>query len=215
MIELVPLALVITVSPASIIPAVLLLHTPQPRPSGLAYLAGWLLGLGGLTAVCIGVSSMLGGVRLHAPEGKPWLRIAIGIALIAFGAGRYLTRHGRDGLPGWMQSLHKVTPARAGLMGAVLALVNPKVLLICAAAGLAIGSHALGITATVAWAALFVAVAGSSVAVPVLAYVGAGERVDPPLQRFKLWMEKNNATFIAAMLLLIGLWLLYRGIHDL
>src|SRR6202000_2725286 len=114
MIELVPLALVITVSPASIIPAVLLLHTPQPRPSGLAYLAGWLLGLGGLTAVCIGVSSMLGGVRLHAPEGKPWLRIAIGIALIAFGAGRYLTRHGRDGLPGRMQPLHKVTPARAG-----------------------------------------------------------------------------------------------------
>jgi threonine/homoserine/homoserine lactone efflux protein len=215
MLELVPLALLITISPASIIPAMLLLHTPRPRPSGLAYLAGWLLGLGGLTAVCIQISDLLGGVNLRLPEGKPWVRIAIGMALIAFGVIRFVTRGGRDRLPGWMQSLHNVTPARAGALGAVLAVLNPKVLLICAAAGLAIGTHALGATATFASAALFVAVAGSSVAVPVLAYAGAGERVDAPLQRFKGWMERNNATLIAGMLLVIGLWLVYRGIHSL
>ena len=48
MVELLPLALVITVSPLSIIPGVLVLHAPHPRESSLAYLAGWLLGLAGL-----------------------------------------------------------------------------------------------------------------------------------------------------------------------
>jgi len=37
-----PLALVVALSPLSIIPAVLVLHTPRPRPTGLAFLVGWL-----------------------------------------------------------------------------------------------------------------------------------------------------------------------------
>ena len=41
---LIPLALVVAVSPLSIIPAVLVLQTPRPRPTGLAFLGGWLLG---------------------------------------------------------------------------------------------------------------------------------------------------------------------------
>jgi hypothetical protein len=41
--ELIPLALVVALSPLSIIPAVMVLHTP--RPTGLAFLAGWLIGL--------------------------------------------------------------------------------------------------------------------------------------------------------------------------
>ena len=43
--ELIPLALVVALSPLSIIPAVMVLHTPRPRPTGLAFLAGWLIGL--------------------------------------------------------------------------------------------------------------------------------------------------------------------------
>jgi hypothetical protein len=60
MVELLPLALVITVSPLSIIPGVLVLHTPHPRETSLAYLAGRLSGLAGLTAIFIGISDMLG-----------------------------------------------------------------------------------------------------------------------------------------------------------
>ena len=44
LIELIPLALVVALSPVSIIPAVLVLQTPRPRPAGLAFLAGWLIG---------------------------------------------------------------------------------------------------------------------------------------------------------------------------
>jgi hypothetical protein len=35
------------------------------------------------------------------------------------------------------------------------------------------------------------------------------------LERLKNWMEKNNAVLVAAILVLIGLIVLYKGIHAL
>jgi|SRR5271166_2760121 len=215
MVELLPVALVITVSPLSIIPAVLVLHAPQPRPSSLAYLAGWLLGLAGLTAIFIGISDMLGGLTDSPPAWASWLRIGVGAALIVFGVIRWLTRRGHDHIPAWMRSMTSVTPLRAAVTGAALTVVNLKVLFICAVAGLAIGADALGVAGTVLSAALFVAVAGSSVAIPVLAYGVAGDRLDAPLERLKNWMEKHNASLVAAILVVIGLVVLYKGIHHL
>jgi sulfite exporter TauE/SafE len=206
---------VITVSPLSIIPGVLVLHAPHPRETSLAYLAGWLLGLTGLTAIFIGISDMLGGLKESPPAWASWLRISVGAALIVFGVIRWLTRRGHDHIPAWMRTMNSVTPMRAAVTGAALTVVNPKVLFICAAAGLAIGTDALGVAGTVLSAALFVAVAGSSVALPVLAYAGAGERLDAPLERLKNWMEKHNASLVAAILVVIGLVVLYKGIHAL
>ncbi|MGY4649333.1 putative tellurium resistance membrane protein TerC [Mycobacterium sp. URHB0021] len=96
-----------------------------------------------------------------------------------------------------------------------LVVVNPKVLFICAAAGLAIGSAGLGIAGAWTSEAFYVLVAASSVAVPVLAYAAAGERLDGPLARLKDWMERHNAALVAAILIVIGLVLLYKGIHGL
>jgi hypothetical protein len=215
MAELLPLALVITVSPLSIIPAVLVLQAPRPRPSGLAYLAGWLFGLSALTAVAIGISGMLGGLKSSPPQWASWLRIAVGSALIVFGAVRWLTRRGHDHMPAWMRTLTTVSPARAAITAAALTVVNPKVLFVCAAAGLEIGTDAMDVTGNVVSAALFIAVAASSVAVPILAYAAAGERLDAPLQRLNVWLEKHNAALVAAILVLIGLMVLYKGIHAL
>jgi cadmium resistance protein CadD (predicted permease) len=215
MVELLPLALVITVSPLSIIPGVLVLHAPHPRESSLAYLAGWLLGLAGLTAIFIGISDMLGGLKDSPPAWASWLRISVGAALIVFGVIRWMTRRGHDHIPAWMRTMTSVTPMRAAVTGAALTVVNPKVLFICAAAGLAIGTDALGVAGTVQSAALFVAVAGSSVAIPLLAYAGVGERLNAPLERLKNWMEKHNAALVAAILVVIGLVVLYKGIHAL
>jgi threonine/homoserine/homoserine lactone efflux protein len=118
-------------------------------------------------------------------------------------------------MPGWMQSITKLTPVKAGAAGTALTVVNPKVLFICAAAGLAIGSAGLGSThawVTMAW---YVAVAGSTVAIPILAYVVSGDRLDEPLRRLKDWMESQHAVLVAAILIVIGLLVLYKGIHGL
>jgi predicted negative regulator of RcsB-dependent stress response len=53
------------------------------------------------------------------------------------------------------------------------------------------------------------------VAIPVLAYQFAGERLDAPLDRVKDWMERNHAALVAGIVLVIGAALLYKGIHAL
>ena len=73
--ELIPLALVVALSPLSIIPAVLVLHTPRPRPTGLAFLAGWVVGLAALTAIFVEVSSLAGGLGNKPPSWASWVRI--------------------------------------------------------------------------------------------------------------------------------------------
>src|SRR3954467_2877173 len=87
--ELIPLALVVALSPLSIIPAVLVLHTRRPRPTGLAFLAGWLIGLTALTAIFLEVSSLLGGLGDKPPGWASWLRIVVGAALSVFGIYRW------------------------------------------------------------------------------------------------------------------------------
>jgi threonine/homoserine/homoserine lactone efflux protein len=213
--ELIPLALVVAFSPLSIIPAVLVLHTPRPRPTGLAFMAGWLIGLAALTAIFLEVSNLLGGLRGNPPSWAAWLRIGIGAVLIVFGVYRWLTRKRSEHMPGWMQSLSKLSPPRAAAAAAALTVVNPKVLFICTAAGLAIGSEGLG--STRAWVAVvwYVAVAGSTVALPILAYAVSGDRLDGPLARLKDWMERQHAALVAAILVVIGLLVIYKGIHGL
>jgi hypothetical protein len=212
---LIPLALVISLSPLSIIPAVLVLQAPRPRPSSLAFLGGWLLGLAALTALSVAASGALGGLHKSPPTWASWLRVVLGSALILFGIYRWVTRHGHSDSPAWMRSFASITPARAGLTGAVLAVVRPDVSLICVAAGLAIGGSGLGAAGDWVCAAFFVAGAASTVAIPILAYLGAGERLDEPLARLKDWMERNNAALLAVVLVVIGLMVLYNGIHAL
>ena len=213
--ELIPLALVVALSPLSIIPAVLVLHTPRPRPTGLAFLAGWLVGLAALTAIFVEVSNLLGGVGNKPPGWASWLRVVVGAALIVFGVYRWLTRTRSAHTPRWMQSMSKLTPLRAAAMAAVLTVANPKVLFICAAAGLAIGSAGLGTTGVWIAEVWYVVVAASTVAIPILAYAVSGDRLDEPLTKLKDWMERQHATLVAAILFVIGLVVLYKGIHGL
>ncbi len=212
--ELIPLALVIALSPLSIIPAVLALSTPAPRPTGLAFLAGWLIGLSVLTVIFLEVSSLV--VDLNKPpRWASWVRIVLGAALIVFGVYRWFTRKQAAHTPAWMQRLGKLTPSRAGLTAVALTVVNPKVFFMCAAAGLAIGTEGLGSSRVWIGVVWFVAIAGSTVAIPILAYAVSGDRLDQTLQRVKDWMEQQHATLVAAILIVIGILVLYKGIHKL
>jgi threonine/homoserine/homoserine lactone efflux protein len=212
--ELIPLALVVALSPLSIIPAILVLHTPKPRPTGLAFLAGWLFGLAALTAIFVEVSGLLGGMD-KAPGWASWLRVAVGVALIAFGIYKWLTRKRSEHMPKWLSSLTTISPGRAVVTAAALVVINPKVLFICAAAGLAIGTEGLGRSGVWLAELCYVLVAASTVAIPILAYTVSGDRLDPALATLKDWMERQHAVLLAVILVAIGILLLYKGIHGL
>ena len=142
-------------------------------------------------------------------------RLVIGALLIVFGIYRWATRKQSVHEPAWMRKLTGVTPGRAFATAAVLAVVNPKVLFMCIAAGVTIDTDQL--TRPQAWAAVlyFTIVAGSSVAIPILTYAVAGERLDPAMARLGAWLHRQHAALVAAILIAIGLLVLYKGIHHL
>ncbi|MEO8816517.1 MAG: GAP family protein [Mycobacterium sp.] len=212
---LIPLALVIALSPLTVIPAVLVLQTPRPRATSLGFLAGWLAGLAILTAIFVTASGLLGGLHRTPPSWASWLRIVVGTALVVFGVYRWLARHNHADMPGWLRSLTELTPLRAVLTAVVLAAARPEVLFMCAAAGLSIGSAGLGVTSSWAVATLFVAVAGASVTIPVLGYVIASNRLGPALARLKDWLAQQHAALLAIVLVVIGALVVYHGIDAL
>lgn len=213
--ELIPLALVIALSPLSIIPAVLVLQAERPRPTGLAFLVGWMIGLGALTLIFVEVSGLLGGGLGRQPHWAPYVRIVAGAALIAFGVYKWVTRKNAEHTPKWMSSFATIAPRRAFVTAIILVFVNPKVLFMCLAAGLAIGTEGLGRTGALLGTAFFVALAASTVLLPVLAYALSGDRLDPVLARVGNWMEAQHAVLIAAILVVLGLLVLYKGVHGL
>jgi threonine/homoserine/homoserine lactone efflux protein len=212
LVELIPLALVVALSPLSIIPGVLVLRSPRPRPAGLAFLAGWLLGLFCLAAVFLLVSGLLGDFD-KPPSWASWVRIVVGVVLIGFGIFRW-TRRGEGHTPKWMTSLTGLSPARAFLTALMLVAVNPKVFFVCAASGVAIGTSGIGVAG--AWSAVvyFALLAGSTVLIPIVAYAVYTHRLDAPLRRLGDWMEQQHAVLIAGILVVIGLLVLYKGIHG-
>jgi hypothetical protein len=212
---LVPLGLVISLSPLTVIPAVLVLQAPRPRSTGLAFFGGWLLSLAALTGLAVAATGLLGGLDKAPPRWSAWLRVVLGSALIVFGIYRWLKRDGHSESPAWMRSFANITPVRAGLTGAALAAVRPDVALICIPAGLGIGTSGLGLVGDWVAAAFFVAIAASSVAIPVLAYAAAGSRLDDTMARLKDWMDRNNAALLAAVLVVIGAMVFYHGIDAL
>jgi hypothetical protein len=213
--KLVALAAVIALSPITVIPAVLVLHAPRPRPASLAFLGGWLLGLVTLTAAFLSGSELLSGFHTTPPKWAAWVRLVFGVALLGLAAFHWFARHRHRNMPRWMRSFSTLSPTRAGVVAAVLVPLRPEVLILCAAAGLAVGNSALSAGAQLVAAAVFVVLAASTVAIPILGYVAAGDRLDDTLERLKAWMEANHDAMLAVILFLIGLLVLYNGIRTL
>lgn len=213
--ELIPLALVIAISPLSIIPGILVLSTPRPKPTSIVFLSGWVLGIAVITAAFVGTADVSSDGLDSKPSWAPYVRIAIGAALIAFGIYRWFGRHRSAHQPKWMAAMSSMGPGRAFLTAIVLTVANLKVFTMCAAAGVAIGTAALGRVGAGQAVLIFTALSASTVALPALGYLVAGERLEAPLGRVKDWMERNHSALVAGILLVIGAALVYKGIHAL
>lgn len=215
LIRLIPPALMIALSPITVIPAILVIHAPRPRSAGLAFLGGWLVGLTGLT-VFFGVTcGLLEHLQTSPPVWVSWLRMLIGSAIIAFATWRWLTRHRRSDTPSWMRPFATLTPVRAAVTAVALAPLRLEVLIMCAYAGLTIGTGGIGAINGWLHGAVFVAVAGSTVAIPILAYIGAGDRLGQELTALKGWMERHHAALEGSILVLVGVLLCFKGIRGL
>jgi threonine/homoserine/homoserine lactone efflux protein len=144
-----------------------------------------------------------------------WTKIVIGVLLLLVGIRQWRGRNGPTATPKWMTAIDDFTPVKALGLGFLLSAVNPKNLLMGAAAGVAIGSAGLSVGGEVVAIAVFTVIAASTVAVPVVAYLFAKQRMRGPLDALKAWLQDNNATVMAVLLLVIGVVLIGKGVGRL
>lgn len=139
--EILPLALGVAVSPMAVVALLLVLRGPRAGVAAPAYVLGWAVGVAAAVTVFTIAGSLLPdeGSRGSRPIGGS-IRIILG-GLLALLAARTWTLRPRTGAeprpPAWMAVVDALSPARAGGLAALLAVVTPKNLLLAADVGLA------------------------------------------------------------------------------
>ncbi|GGF12167.1 GAP family protein [Subtercola lobariae] len=215
--SILPLALGIAISPIPIIAAILMLLSPKARGTSLGFLLGWVLGI----IVAVVVFTLLSSLIPASSDGsKPTagvIKLVLGAALLFLAARQWRSRPKGDAepaLPKWMTAIDTMTAGKALGLGFLLSALNPKNLLMGVAAGVAIG--AAGVTAGEATLTIviFVVIAASTVAIPVIGYLAASSRMAAPLQALRTWLVHNNATVMSILLLVIGVVVIGKGLEN-
>lgn len=207
--DLLPLAVGVAVSPIPIIAAILMLLGRHARTTGLGFATGWLVGIVVATVVFVTIG---GAVGSQDSSSSGWIKVGLGVALLGVGIREWRNRNAEASTPKWMSAIDRLRPFAAMGIGFALAAVNPKNLVMCAAAGITIGTADLSVGSEIAAVALFSVLAATTVVIPVVAYQVAAPHLRDPLARLKVWLEANNATVMAVLILVIGVALIGKGI---
>lgn len=200
----------VALSPFPIIGIVLVLTGPRATTAGPALATGFTLGLAALAAIAF---ALLDGGGVGAGRIGALVRLAVGLLLL-FLAVRKWQKRSRPGetprVPGWMASLHDITPGRAFAAGAALGGLNPKNIAFAAAAAAAVATSYAGSRGFAA-ALAFVLLGSASVLVAVAGRLVAGAAADRPLEAVRGFMVRNGDNIVAAILALLGAKLVLQG----
>ncbi len=217
--DVLPLAVGVMISPIPIVAVILMLFTPRAHSNGPSFLAGWVGGLAIAAGVVYAIADGLDvATDSGASDGASTLKLVLGIALVLMGVRRWRNRPAPDAevsLPAWMQAIDRITPGRALGLGVLLSALNPKNLLLTIGAATAVAQLGVSTSDAVVALAVFVVVASASIAVPVAIYLFAQARAQAILDTWKTWLQDNNATVMAVLLVVIGVALFSQGLGPL
>jgi hypothetical protein len=193
-----------------------MLLSPKAHENGPAFLVGWVVGLAAVSTV---VTVISGSVSLGSGGGDSalgsLLKILLGLLLVGLAVRDFGNRPGpgeQPPLPGWMRAIDSVTAVRAFGIALLLSAVNPKNLSLTVAAAVTVAQESLSAAGVVFVLALFVILASLSIAVPVALYVFGGSSAARVLTGLRAWLNANNATVTAVLLLVIGVVLFGKGL---
>jgi len=217
--DILPLAVGVAISPLAIITVILMLASKRAKSNSLLFVIGWILGL-----------VVVGSIGLFAAETQD-LSLGTGAslavlvirfslaALLLFFAYRQWQKRPKPGheptLPKWLLSLDSFTPIKALGFAFLFSALKPKNLILTVAAALDIAQSTFSNVQSVMALALFVVIASTSVAAPVVLFLVLGEKATWMLEGLKRWFVQNNATIMFVLLLVFGAILIAEGINGI
>lgn len=216
--SILPLALGIAISPIPIIAAILMLLSPKARGTSVGFLIGWLLGIVVTVTLFTLLSSVIPESNADATQPiKGTIQLIVAALLLLLAVKQWRSRpHGDEepALPKWMQAIDGMTAGKSFGLAFLLSAVNPKNLLMGIAAGVAIGAGGLTVGETSLVILIFTVLAGCTVAIPVIAYLVAADKMAAPLEKLRTWLVHNNATVMSILLLVIGVMMIGKGLDS-
>ena len=217
--EVLPFAIGVAISPVPIIAVILVLFSARARSNGAAFLAGWVVGVALVSVVVytLADASDAGGDD-SASDVTFWINLLLGLALIllAVRSWRHQPVAGQQPKPPrWMESINSLSPLKAGGLALALSSVNPKNLALSLAAGAGLAQAGLTGADAAVGLIVFVLVASTSIAVPVVVFLTGGDRAARMLDSWKAWLSLHNAAVMAVLLLVFGVVSFSKGLRGL
>ena len=213
--EFLPLAVGVAISPIPIVAAILMLLSKNAGSTGSGFGLGWVVGIFAATGIIALLSGALDTPDSGGSSGSvSWIKVALGVLLVVLAGSQWRAR-GDASVPKWMQALDRLNFPKAAGLGVALSAINPKNLLLCASAGLVIGTGGLGTGEAVGALVVFTVIAASSVLIPVLGYGVAAQRLRGPLDTLSQWLRANNHQVMAIVLVIMGAAVIGKGLGGL
>lgn len=211
--EILPLAVGVAISPIPIVAVILMLLSRNAKATSSGFGIGWTIGILAVTGIVI---LLAGSITPDDGGGSStgWVKVALGLLLMILAFKQWQSRSDTTP-PKWMQAIDEFTFVKATGLGFVLSAVNPKNLLLCVSAGVAIGTAGLPSgNAIVVWL-VFTVLAACSVLVPVIGYAVAAQQLGGALDSAKNWLQTNNHMVMAIVLLIMGTAVVGNGLGSL
>lgn len=217
--EVLTFAVGVAISPVPIIAVTLMLFSQRARVNGPVFLLGWVLSV----AVVSGVAYTLAdqgdaATSSTAADTIAWGKLLFGVLFLLLAARNWRGRPDpgtEPEMPKWMAGIDTLAPPKAFGMGLLLAGVNPKNLMLAAAAGAALAGLGLSSADAAGSLAVFVGVASLSIAAPVVYYLVGGAAAKARLDEMKHWLAVHNNAVMAVLFLVFGAKLIADGLAPL
>ena len=217
--QMLPSAVGVAISPMPIVAVVLMLVSARGRRNGVAFLLGWLVGVGLVGTIVLLVAGGFDPTAGSEPATwVSWLKLVLGLLLVAGGIKQWRSRPGEGEeapMPGWMSTLDRFNSAKAVGVGVLLSAVNPKNLFLIVAGAASIAATGIPSGQQTVAMLLFVVVASVGVGTPVVLSLPLGDRSRSVLDRTKTWMSRNNAAIMAVLILVFSAKLIGDAITGL
>ena len=186
----------VAISPVPIIAVTLMLFSQRARVNGLMFLLGWVVAL----AVVSGIAYLAADQANAATDSTTsdtiaWGKIVFGVLFLLLAARNWRSRPApgtEPEMPKWMEGIDALKPVKALGLGLLLAGVNPKNLMLTAAAGAALAALGLSSANAVGSLIVFVVVASLTIAGPVVYFLLGGDDAKARLDEMKNWLALHN-----------------------
>ncbi|WP_072690207.1 GAP family protein [Rhodococcus marinonascens] len=211
--QLLPLAVGVAISPIPIIAVILMLLSARAGGASAGFGLGWIAGILIVTAIFVLVA---GGIDTSDSDEQSaaasWVRVVLGALLLLLAARQWRSRDADSEPPRWMRAIDDLNFVKSTGLGFALVAVNPKNLLLCVSAGVAIGSAGVSGGGQIGALVVYTVLAGSTVLIPVIAYAVAADKMRGTLNDVRAWLQANNAAVMSVLLLVIGAVVLGKGV---